>query len=239
MPAIRSHLFCVDRLVTPLPSPGLPNGDALRLAALRAKLWPPHQRVLHVRFLGGDPPIQRRIAACALEWCRHGSIELRFDNAPDAQLRVGFIPGASWSLLGADALHPSIGPDEPTINFGWLTSAVPNDEFTAVVLHEFGHALGLIHEHQSPAASIPWNYDAVYAFYAGPPNFWSREEIERNLFARYAVAETNFSEFDPLSIMGYAIPQAFTDGTFAIGVNRTLSDTDRRHFSQVYPYPAP
>lgn len=231
-----SHYYCVDRLITPLPPPHLPNSDALRLAALRAKLWPPHQRVLHVRFLNGDPRLHAKIAACAAEWGRHGAIELVFDNAPDAQIRVGMTPGASWSLLGTDALHPSIGPDEPTINFGWLTTAIPNDEFAAVVLHEFGHALGLIHEHQSPAAAIPWNRQAVYDFYSGPPNFWSREEVDRNIFARYAATETNYSEFDPLSIMSYPIPREFTQGDFTVGMNRTLSPTDRRHFGSLYPF---
>lgn len=230
--AALSHYYCIDRLVSPLP-----RGEAQRLAALRAKLWPPHQRLLHVRFLDGDPRLQAKVAAHAAEWCRHGAIQLVFDNASDSPLRVSFTPGASWSLLGADALHPSIGPDDPTLNFGWLTPAIPNDEFAAVVLHEFGHALGLIHEHQSPAAAIPWDREAVYAFYAGAPNFWTRDEIDRNIFARYAATETNSSQFDPLSIMSYPIPNEFTRGEFHSGVNRTLSTTDKTHFGQLYPFP--
>lgn len=234
--AAPSHYFCIDRLVSPLPPPDLPDSDALRLAALRAKLWPPHQRALHVRFLDGDPRLHAKVAAYAAEWRRHGAIQLFFDNAADAPLRVSFTPGASWSLLGTDALHPSLGPDDPTINFGWLTPAIPNDELAAVVLHEFGHALGLIHEHQSPAAAIPWDKEAVYEFYAGPPNFWTRAEIDRNIFARYAATETNFSRFDPLSIMSYPIPKEFTHGEFYSGVNRTLSPADKEHFGQLYPF---
>lgn len=234
-----AHAYCVDRLVTPLPPPGLPNSDALRLAALRSKLWPPNQRVLHVRFLDGDPRLHAKIATYAVEWCRHGAIELIFDNAPDAPIRVSLTPGASWSLLGTDALHPSIALDQPTMNLGWLTTAMPNDEFAAVVMHEFGHALGLIHEHQSPAADIPWDREAVYAYYSGPPNFWTCEEIDRNIFARYAVTETNFSEFDPHSIMGYPIPCEFTIGGFSTGFNRSLSDMDRTHFARLYPFAAP
>lgn len=232
-----SHYFCIDRLVTPLPPAGLPNSDALRLAALCAKLWPPHQRVLHVRFLDGDARLHAKVAAYAAEWSRYGAIRLIFDNAADAHLRVSFSPGASWSLLGTDALHPSLGPDDPTLNFGWLTPAIPNDELAAVVLHEFGHALGLIHEHQSPAADLPWDRAAVYAFYSGPPNFWTRDEIDRNIFARYAAAESNFSQFDPLSIMGYPIPKEFTQGKFYSSVNRTLSPTDKCHFGLLYPFP--
>ncbi len=46
---------------------------------------------------------------------------------------------------------------------GWLEPDTPNDEYRRVVLHEFGHALGGIHEHQSPASGvIPWDKPKVY-----------------------------------------------------------------------------
>ena len=44
------------------------------------------------------------------------------------------------------------------MSFGWLSQDLPEDQFRAVVLHEFGHALGLIHEH--PAR---WNRPALGA----------------------------------------------------------------------------
>jgi hypothetical protein len=47
------------------------------------------------------------------------------------------------------------------MNYGWLTSATDEAEYRRVVLHEFGHARGLTHEHQSPAMNIPWNRPTV------------------------------------------------------------------------------
>lgn len=227
------HL-CVDRIAPLSPPILLPDG---RLAALQAKLWPSHQRVLHIRFLGGDPRVHSRIERIANQWTHHAHIRFVFDNAADATIRIGFIPGASWSYIGTDALDPTISPDMPTMNFGWLTPATPNDELQRVVLHEFGHALGMIHEHQSPAAEIPWDREAVYKYYAGPPNYWTRAQVDLNIFARYSHEQANASQFDRASIMLYPIPAEFTDGQLTIGWNRTLSKLDREFIRILYPAP--
>ncbi len=204
---------------------------------MRAKLWPTHQRTLHIRFLSGDQRIHHRIERLASQWMNYAHIRFVFDNAADAAIRISFTPGASWSYLGTDALDPTLGQDTATMNFGWFTPATPNDELQRVVLHEFGHALGLIHEHQSPAAAIPWDRKAVYEYYSGPPNYWSEEQIDLNIFQRYQHDQSNASAFDPSSIMLYPIPPEFTNGKLTVGWNRTLSATDRDFICQLYPPP--
>jgi hypothetical protein len=107
-----------------------------------------------------------------------------------------------------------------------------------VVVHEFGHVLGFIHEHQSPAAGIPWNKEKVYAYFGGPPNNWSREKVDVNIFNAYAVTETNSSSYDRLSIMHYFFPQELvTDGS-QFTRNTSLSTTDMQFSRQVYPFPS-
>ena len=41
--------------------------------------------------------------------------------------------------------------------------------------HEFGHAIGLAHEHQNPAGGIQWNEAVVIREMAGSPNFWDEQ----------------------------------------------------------------
>jgi hypothetical protein len=86
--------------------------------------------------------------------------------------------------------------------------------------------LGLIHEQQSPNVSIPWNKEAVYADLCGPPNNWSREDVDFNLFRLYDARETYASDYDPDSIMHYPVPSSWTDGHLAIGINTDLSKKD-------------
>ena len=123
----------------------------------------------------------------------------------------------------------------PTMNFGWLTPSSDYSEMRQVVLHEFGHALGLIHEHQNPNSAIHWNKPEVIRELSGPPNHWTRDEIEWNVFHAHTVRETNFTEVDPESIMMYPIPVCWTTDGFSAGWNKDLSWSDRSFINQQYP----
>jgi hypothetical protein len=214
------------------PLLGVASTAPSELALVTGKKWNVG-RTLRIRFLDGADGLRTKVANVAREWSNHANLKLDFGNDPAAEIRIAFETGGSWSYVGTDAL--SIGQAEQTMNFGWLTPNSSDDEIGRVVLHEFGHALGAIHEHQSPAADIPWDREAVYRYYGGPPNNWTRDQIDHNIFARYSGTVTNFSAFDPLSIMLYAVPDELTVGDYAIGWNRVLSAVDKSFIRAQYP----
>jgi serralysin len=120
------------------------------------------------------------------------------------------------------------------MNLGWLTPTTPEVEYRRVVLHEFGHALGLVHEHLSPAAEIPWDEKKVIAYYKRT-NGWNEDYIRANVLAR-SKADA-FTRFDPLSIMLYPVPKELTIGGFEIPwSNSELSALDREFIAQMYPF---
>jgi hypothetical protein len=178
------------------------------------------------------------VATIAKQWEAVANLRLDFVPSGTAQIRVSFAEhGYSWSTVGTDAL--TVPASEPTMNFGWLEPNTSPREYERVVRHEFGHALGMIHEHQNPAAhgQIPWDRPKVYAYYA--QQGWTRADVDDNLFDVYEEESTNHSAFDRDSIMQYAIPDALTVGSYAIGWNTALSATDVEFMRRQYPKGSP
>lgn len=207
--------------------------ERFRMALDTAKEWPPG-RTLRVRFMDGDEPVQSKVADHARRWGEHANITFEFGNDPQAEIRISFRHPGSWSFLGTDAF--GVEADQPTMNFGWLHPGTPDEDYARVVLHEFGHALACIHEHQNPEAAIPWDRESVYAYYAGAPNFWSRDDVDQNLFEPYSRDRTQFTRFDRASIMLYPIPEQHTLGDYSVGLNNDLSETDRTFIGTIYPF---
>lgn len=212
----------------------MPPGEK-SIALLKKKLWQPG-RTLHVRFLDGDAKVQEKVAKVAQEWSQYANIHFVFDNAPNAEIRISFSQPGSWSYIGTDALL--IGPAQPTMNYGWLTPATDDEEYSRVVLHEFGHAIGCIHEHQNPEQGIPWNETAVLKYYMGPPNNWNEAQVRENLLKKYDRSTISGTQFDKYSIMLYPVRKELTVGGFEVPwSNSVLSDQDKAFIVTLYPYP--
>lgn len=218
----------------------LPDGSVVGisqgpLAATTDLMWAPGA-VITASVTGASDALKARIQRYASEWSKWGNVRLEFVNDPmQAQVRAEVNNDkTSWSYVGRDALAKAA--PEKTMNLGWLTDGTSDDEVSRVVQHEFGHAFGLIHEHQSPAAGIPWDRDKVFAYYRKAQD-WTDEQIQQNILDQAAAASTNFSQFDPSSIMEYPIDGSLTTNGYSVGWNRTLSAIDKQYFATFYPYP--
>lgn len=193
--------------------------------------WPPGS-TLTISFLDGDTALQARVETVARQWIQPGRANLFFDFRTDTDkthIRISFNEEGSWSVLGNTALRVPDG--KPTMNFGWLKPGSSDAEVERVVLHEFGHALGLVHEHQLPAGGIQWDKPAVYADLEPK---WSREKIQQNLFDTIDPAEAAMTNLDPLSIMMYPIKKNWTLTGFSTGLNAKLSATDIAFIHNMY-----
>lgn len=209
----------------------LASFSAPYIALVYEKKWMPG-RTLKIAFLGTpNQQVREKIINYSRQWLQHVNLKFDFVDGSNGDIRISTEPGGSWSYIGTDATL--IPANEATMNYGWLTPDTPDEEYGRVVLHEFGHALGAIHEHQHPEAGIPWDRPNVYAYYARMG--WNKEQVDNNIFAKYEGIQLNSSSYDRASIMHYAVPNQLTVGDWEIGWNTDLSDLDKLFMRKQYP----
>jgi len=221
--------------MAPPPSPAHPP-PRRRVSAAEAKprpkypkLWLPGS-VLRVRFLDKNPSFERTVRRYLPLWSVYANIKFEFSNDKDAEVRVAFQDGGgNWAYIGPDCLDIPI--DQPTANFSFL------DPPEASVLHEFGHVLGLLHEHNHPTG-MKWNKEAVYKSMSGPPNHWDKATTDEQFFTRWSPsAFPGKKAFDPLSVMAYPMPKEWTGLEMEFGHKDSLSQGDKEFVEQLYPFP--
>ena len=229
----RPHV-CFDRI---LPrellrrQPTVTRGGRLRGISPLGKTWM-NGSTLRVRFLGGTAAQRAKAREQAGWWEAVANLKFEFNDAPDAEIRISFDANdGAWSYIGTDCRD--IPRNEATMNLGFL------DGGTAA--HEFGHAIGLAHEHQNPAGGIAWNEAVVIREMAGSPNFWDESTTRHNILSRYRADQINGTAFDPQSIMLYFFPAAWTTNGVGTEANEVLSAMDKQFIAgaRMYPKKAP
>jgi hypothetical protein len=181
---------------------------------------------LRVRFFDGTSDQQQLALHQARWWSEHANLRFVTSDASDAEIRVAFDPNdGAWSYIGTDCR--SIPTDQPTMNLGFMDGGTS--------AHEFGHAIGLGHEHQNPQGGLQWNEPEVIRDLSGPPNSWTVEQIRHNVITKYSVDQVRGTVFDPDSIMLYAFPSRWTINGVGTHENEVLSDTDKSFVATTYP----
>ena len=188
---------------------------------------------LRVQLLGGSPLVRKKVEEYSQKWSEHANLRISFPTSGPTDIRVGFEEGAgSWSYIGTAC--DKVDPNEPTMNFGWFSDKTSEEDFAQTILHEFGHALGCIHEHQSPSAGILWNKPVVYEYYEQEYK-WEKAKVDKNIFQAYDKNITQFSSFDETSIMNYPIPVQLTTNEYSTTWNNELSEADKSFIAGAYP----
>lgn len=228
----------------------------LRAVVVRTLTWKPGE-LIKVCFRSGTQPARERVARYASEWMRYANVRLEFGEPgnyrsctgdPSEAIKVDFLDSGPksgfWSALGTLSRK-----EEHSLNLSYLGKdklpvdrqgkSMPEAEARRLILHEFGHAIGLVHEHQSPKAQCGKEYyeEAVLAY--GALRGWPRDQTIRNFQQYNEVEELNASNVDRKSIMHYSLPPwLFKTGEKSacfVPINFDLSDGDKEFAARIYP----
>jgi len=196
-----------------------------------SKLWA-NGRTLKIAFIDNtDNEHKQKIIDAAVQWLPYINLSFDFVDGLEGDIRITTKNNVNSSILGTDALL--IHPDWPTMNLGVKPD---HEDFEVIVIHEFGHVLGAMHEHQHPEANIPWDKPKVYEFYQNREmNPLSKEAVDRNLFAPFNTIEAIYTPYDRNSIMHHPVANNLTLGNWEIPINRKISKKDKQLMKLLYP----
>lgn len=198
---------------------------------------------LKVACLNGTVDECRDVIHIASEWSNFGNIKFKRWTVSGAQILIEFIePG--------DQSKPYLGA---TLGLGVeMLNTLPNPnmylrhprhfklrEFRRVVLHEFGHALGVSHEHLREDAPFEWDRETVIDYFVNVEN-WTLRDVLHNFFNEDENGRREggikVGGYDTKSIMHYGILPEWTQDNTYIPTAFDLSPGDKATIGTMYPF---
>lgn len=201
------------------------------------RLWPLDRGTLSVYFLNGYDSDRQTVKDLVLKHYNSLPMGLCFQfsqtNIYSSDIRIEFASHSS-SYIGRDAEgYPGQATMWLNMHPKMYSQEAARDKVQADVLHEFGHALGLVHEHKHPGCGATWDYGVLMG-----KNGWGMSTVRRNYDdnTRSALATNWEREYDPYSIMHYPVHRGDTvRGVTSIDENFVLSKGDKEALESLYP----
>jgi hypothetical protein len=202
--------------------------------------------VIGVSFLDGTDDQKKEVETYAWEWVKRAGLPIRwlFGDESRQNIRIRFNGKKdsvnNWSLYGNRASlrsHPSEPnkpnePDEATMLLNVYHRESAKKIRRQKTLHEFGHALGLMHEQLHPDSGLKFNEVAIVEEMKKNkwcnPNENCLEKVQKQIThpAPRDHACRGAPKYDEHSIMHYPIPANWTTDGKTISWNLDLSKGD-------------
>ncbi|PIB42429.1 hypothetical protein AOA59_20435 [Pseudomonas sp. 2822-15] len=237
-PAIHHSLYSINSDSPPTNNEVADAPIAIRTKrgiAYKYRLWPQNSTIT-IAFMDTSPAhraiIQKHIEK---NYAPLINLKLKFVEGTQGDIRISTSAdiAGDWSIVGTGAL--SEPANEPTMH---LDPHKAEDIFKMNILHEFGHALGLRHEHKHPDRTLDFNLPRLYELYKKKFNL-DTIDVHEQILEKLKPADIIASDYDPKSIMHYNLSRLILWKQKTTGYNFTLSNNDKALLRSIYPRPEP
>jgi hypothetical protein len=217
--------------------------------------WPAAYSRLRVCFFGASSEQRKAVAEVASEW-ESATTGISFDWGGEnfrtcgqdekavSHIRIGFDEPGNYSMIGIASLYMAEW-NKKSMNLEGVDEMTPEQiksgSTAGTIRHEFGHALALDHEHQSPRSVCEqdFNWNRIYEDAAKGPEPWPKEKVDQN-FRVVLDPDAIATKYDPKSVMKYSFPaEWFVNGEqskcFSGPANEDISKFDRAIIGYMYP----
>jgi hypothetical protein len=206
-----------------------------QIAILTSKYWGRRPQTLTVSFVeSASSALKQKIVTHLNAWSRNTSVRFELMSGTGIGIvRITLTGQGYWSYLGTDVL--SIPRNQPTMCLSQFTVNTPDSEYRRVVRHEAGHTLGFPHEHMRRELVARIDPAKAYAYFAAPPNRWSRAMVDQNVLTSLDDNSLFRTRPDDTSIMCYQLPGSITRNGRPIVGGSDINATDAAFASNIYP----
>lgn len=237
-PAIHHALYSINSNSPPANNEVADAPIAIRTKrgiADKYRLWPQNSTIT-IAFLDTSAPhrvfIQKHIEK---NYAHLINLKLNFVEGTQGDIRISTSPAIAgdWSVVGTDAL--TVPANEPTLHLDLYKT---KDILKMNILHEFGHALGLRHEHKHPDRTLDFNLPKTYELYKQQFKL-DKKEVYEQILQKLNPADIIASDYDPQSIMHYNLSRLILWKQETTGYNVKLTDKDKALLQSIYARPIP
>ncbi|TCD66802.1 hypothetical protein EIP91_000938 [Steccherinum ochraceum] len=212
-----------------------PNAIAFAVLAKASLLWN-NGAVITYAFISGTPSQQNKVNTVIADWGHYTNVTFsRVDIAstPLPNVRITFDATAgNWSTVGTLA-NSVQDVTLATMNLAGVQDT-PDTQLSerGIILHEFGHVLGLTHEHPKSISLDPTATTSFYEYNQG----WSASDVKKNILDVYSKHTlSNYMKPDNVSIMRNFMPKEMNLEQLDVQPSAYLSDMDKALMVVNYP----
>ncbi len=202
------------------------------------KIWKNGHK-LTISFLDGSLQEKKMVESYSVEWTRYANLDFEFyDNinvvprGRDIDILITFKGVGSYSNIGRDS-YSNTKEKKSSMTLS-LSNASENLK-RYYILHEFGHAIGLQHEHQHIDRKFTIDVERAKQYCAKMDGFDEKtcqtmiiNPLEKN-------PSTYFSVYDPNSVMHYSLHPSVSKENLDFRTNSSFSLLDKLEIIKLYP----